>query len=30
MIRRLTAAVRATLEYCAKCGWWVTGCPHQT
>jgi len=26
MIRRL---LNRTYDYCAQCGWWVSGCQHQ-
>lgn len=29
MIRRISAAVRAVLDYCETCGWWSKpGCGH--
>lgn len=29
MIHNLWKILRAVPTYCAKCGWWVDGCPHQ-
>lgn len=25
----LKRLMQAANTYCAECGWWVTGCPHQ-